>query len=79
MDDYIIKPFDAQALVCNILRRIKPVSGQLTRQLDGAPETRAQAAVPWSEIEEIDSSDARKRLSDDFGLRNLIVFAQKDR
>ena len=68
MNDYIIKPFDDQALVCNILRHVKPASGQLTRQIDGTPATPAQAAVPWPEIEGIDSSDARERLSDDFDL-----------
>jgi DNA-binding response OmpR family regulator len=59
MDDYIIKPFNAQALVNSILRHVKPASAQLARQIDGAPETRAQAAVPWPEIEGIDSSDVR--------------------
>jgi CheY-like chemotaxis protein/two-component sensor histidine kinase len=68
MDDYIVKPFDAQALVGSILRHVKPARGRLTRHLDGAPQARAQAAEPWPEIEGIDSSDARARLSDDFGL-----------
>ena len=29
MDDYIIKPFDAQALVRSILRHVKPARGEL--------------------------------------------------
>jgi CheY-like chemotaxis protein len=68
MDDYIIKPFDAQALVRSILRHVKPASGQLAPQSDAAPETRAQAAGPWPEIEGIDSTDVRARLSDDLDL-----------
>jgi CheY-like chemotaxis protein len=68
MDDFIIKPFDAPVLVDSILRHVGPASGQLARRIDAAPATRAQALVPWPEIEGIDSSDARERLSDDFGL-----------
>jgi CheY-like chemotaxis protein len=68
MDDYIVKPFDAQALVSSILRHVKPARGHLTRHFDAAPQARVQAAEPWLEIEGIDSSDARARLSDDFGL-----------
>jgi CheY-like chemotaxis protein len=68
MDDYLVKPFDAQALVCSILRHVKPASSQFAQLIDGAPETRAQTAVPWPEIDGIDSSDARERLSDDSDL-----------
>ena len=68
MDDYIVKPFDAQALVSSILRRLKPASDQLARQPIGAPQTRVEAAAPWPEIEGIDSMDVRARLSDDLDL-----------
>jgi len=69
MNDFVIKPFDAQALVRTILRHVEPAHGELRPQvLDGMPATRADAAVPWPEIEGIDKSDARARLSNDFGL-----------
>jgi len=68
MDDYIIKPFDAQALVSSILRRVRPASGPLGSQIDALPESRPRAAVPWPEIEGIDAHDARERLGDDFAL-----------
>src|SRR5450631_579236 len=68
MDDYIIKPFDAHALVCSILRHVKPGNNPAPRQIDGKGQTQAQTAVPWPEIEGIDSNDARQRLTDDFGL-----------
>jgi len=69
MNDFVIKPFDAQALVRTILRHVAPVRGELRPQvIDAMPATRADAAVPWPEIEGIDKSDARARLSNDFGL-----------
>ena len=68
MDDFIIKPFDAQALVGSILRHVTPASDRSERKLYVVPETPARSAVPWPEIEGIDSSDVRARLSNDFGL-----------
>jgi CheY-like chemotaxis protein len=68
MDDYLVKPFDAQSLVASILRRIAPPSAQPARPAAGSPETRKPKALPWLEIEGIDSGDARDRLDDDFGL-----------
>jgi len=68
MDDYLVKPFDAQSLVTSILRRVAPARGQPVRPIDGVPDTGAPEAPPWPEIEGIDSTDARERLSDDFVL-----------
>jgi HPt (histidine-containing phosphotransfer) domain-containing protein len=68
MDDYLVKPFDAQSLVASILRRVAPVSGQLVLPIDGSPETRAPDTLPWPEIEGIDAIDASERLSHDFDL-----------
>ena len=68
MDDYIIKPFDAHALVGSILRHVKPGGTLPTRRIAATNQSPAQAAVPWPEIEGIDASDARERLTDDFGL-----------
>jgi PAS domain S-box-containing protein len=68
MDDFIIKPFDAETLVESILRNVKPASKRVGEQIDHSPERRAPAAVPWPEIEGIDSSDVRERLNDDVGL-----------
>jgi PAS domain S-box-containing protein len=65
MDDYIVKPFDAKALVRGILRRVTPANGQRLLAVDLTPEARTPPTVGWPEIEGIDSSDARARLSDD--------------
>ena len=46
MNDYIIKPFDAQALVSSILRHVKPARDRLVRQLDATPAIPVQAALP---------------------------------
>ena len=46
MNDYIIKPFDARALVSSILRHVKPARDRLVRQLDGPPAMPLQAALP---------------------------------
>lgn len=46
MNDYIVKPFDARALVGSILRHVKPTRDRLMRQLDGTPATPVQAALP---------------------------------
>jgi CheY-like chemotaxis protein len=73
MDDYLIKPFDAHALVWSILRHVKPGSNPPTRQIDGAGETQARAAPPWQEIEGIDSNDARERLTNDFGMFRAML------
>jgi PAS domain S-box-containing protein len=73
MDDYLIKPFDAHALVWSILRHVKPGRNPPARQIDGASGTLAQAALPWPEIEGIDSNDARVRLADDFGMFRAML------
>jgi len=73
MDDYIIKPFDAQSLVGSILRHVKPAGNQLVGRIDVAPETRTQAAVQWPEIEGIDSTDVRERLGGDLVLFRSIL------
>jgi len=68
MDDYLVKPFDAQSLVASILRRVAPARGQLVQPIDGVPATRVPDDLPWPEIEGIDAFDASERLSNDFGL-----------
>ncbi len=54
MDDYLVKPFDAQALVGSILRHVKLAGERPARRLDAA-----EAGPPWPQIEGIDASDAR--------------------
>jgi CheY-like chemotaxis protein len=68
MDDYIVKPFDAHALVGSILRHIRPRRSPLILKINGTGLTPVQIAAPWPEIEGIDSKDARERLVDDFAL-----------
>ena len=68
MNDFIIKPFDAQSLVRSILRQVTP-----THRPPAAPAAVAMADAPpsaasWLEIEGVDSPDARERLGDDFNL-----------
>ena len=46
MNDYIIKPFDARALVSSILRHVEPTRDRLIRQPDGTPAMSVQAALP---------------------------------
>ncbi|MDB5860866.1 MAG: Aerobic respiration control sensor protein ArcB [Ramlibacter sp.] len=52
MDDYIVKPFDAKALVASILHRLKKSRGA----------TVTQVGTGWPEIEGIDTADVRDRL-----------------
>jgi PAS domain S-box-containing protein len=68
MDDYIVKPFDPQTLVSSILRQLRPAGRKLRLQPDGAPKTYTPVPTAWPDIEGIDSTDARTRLSDDFDL-----------
>jgi PAS domain S-box-containing protein len=68
MDDFIIKPFNAQALVSSILRHVKRAEGQRLRQSGaptGAPVVSMEA---WPEIAGIDVAAARARLGNDLGL-----------
>ncbi len=68
MDDFIIKPFDAPTLITSILRHVRLSVMQAatpTVALTGPP---APETFPWPEIAGIDSTDARVRLCDDFGL-----------
>ena len=46
MNDYIVKPFDARALVSSSLRHVKPARDRLMRQLDETPAMPVQAALP---------------------------------
>jgi CheY-like chemotaxis protein/two-component sensor histidine kinase len=71
MDDYIVKPFDAQALVSSILRRLRPGSGQVVTEPKDRPTAQARAA--WPEIDGIDSHDARGRLGDDLDLFGSLL------
>jgi len=68
MDDYLVKPFDAQSLVASILRRVSPVNGRPVQAIAGSPDTPTPEALPWPEIEGIDGLDVRERLGNDFGL-----------
>jgi HPt (histidine-containing phosphotransfer) domain-containing protein len=68
MDDYIVKPFDPQTLVGSILRQLRPGGRKLRLRPDWVPKAYAQVSTDWQDIEGIDSTDARARLSDDFDL-----------
>jgi PAS domain S-box-containing protein len=67
MDDFIGKPFTPRALLGSILRHVRPVNGVA----GGIPETaepQPRAAMPWPEIEGIESGAVRERLVDDLDL-----------
>ena len=68
MDDYIVKPFDAQSLVRHILRHVQPATGPLAPDAAAAAGRHVQGRATWPEIEGIDAGDARERMSNDFEL-----------
>jgi CheY-like chemotaxis protein len=68
MDDYIIKPFDAQQLMRSVLRHVQPPGGPQAHQPTVPQGRTTQLHVAWPEIEGIDSEDARERLNNDFEL-----------
>ena len=68
MDDYIIKPFDAQQLMRSVLRHVHLPAGLHAHKPVDAQGAPAQSLAPWPEIDGIDSKDARERLNNDFEL-----------
>jgi PAS domain S-box-containing protein len=68
MDDYIIKPFDAQQLMRSVLRHVHLPAGLHAHKPVDAQGAPAQPHAPWPEIDGIDSKDARERLNNDFEL-----------
>jgi PAS domain S-box-containing protein len=68
MDDFIVKPFDARTLVGNIQRHVHISHRHAPTPIDTELQQRSPAAAIWPEIDGIDSTDARLRLCDDFGL-----------
>ncbi len=68
MDDYIIKPFDAQQLMRSVLRHVRlPTFAHASKPVE-ARNAAAQPHAAWPEIDGIDSEDARERLNNDFEL-----------
>ena len=68
MDDYIVKPFDAQQLMRSVLRHVQLTGGPQVRSQIASPDAVAQPHAAWPEIDGIDSEDARERLNNDFEL-----------
>jgi PAS domain S-box-containing protein len=68
MDDFIIKPFDAPTLISTILRHVRISGLQAATPTTALAQPPSPAKVPWPAIVGIDLTDARVRLSDDFGL-----------
>ncbi len=68
MDDYIVKPFDAQQLMRSVLRHVQPPGGPQMYPSTIPQDRAAQPHAAWPEIEGIDSEDARERLNNDFEL-----------
>ena len=67
MNDYIVKPFDAQALVRSILRHAGPAVKRPAGTIESPPEP-LEALPAWQRIEGIDVTDARRRLGNDWPL-----------
>ena len=68
MDDFIVKPFDAHTLTASILRHVR-ISGLESATPTNALSRRSlTSTIPWPAIVGIDTTDARMRLCDDFGL-----------
>ena len=68
MDDYIVKPFDAQQLMRSLLRHVRPAGGPQAHGPVASPKSAALPQAAWPEIDGIDSVDARERLNNDFEL-----------
>jgi PAS domain S-box-containing protein len=80
MDDYIIKPFDANTLVSSVMRyarsRRLPAAQPIAlppRHAAKAPPQPAKASISWPDIDGIDSADARARLCDDVDLFRSVL------
>jgi PAS domain S-box-containing protein len=79
MNDYIIKPFNAQSLVRSILRHVHPAVDRPTATAAGPAS--ADKLAQWQAIDGIDAADVRQRLGDDWTLfksmlkRLLLEFA----
>jgi PAS domain S-box-containing protein len=68
MNDVIVKPFDVPNLLRSILRHVRPGNPAAALLLDDTPGLPDRAAVPWPQIDGIDATDVRARLSDDVDL-----------
>jgi CheY-like chemotaxis protein len=68
MDDYIVKPFEAQQLMRSVLRHVHLPAGSHAHERVEARNAAGQPHLPWPEIDGIDSEDARERLNNDFEL-----------
>jgi PAS domain S-box-containing protein len=68
MDDFIIKPFDANKLVRSILRHITVAASRAATPIDPRCLQMAQSQGSWPEVEGIDSTLARARLMNDYGM-----------
>jgi PAS domain S-box-containing protein len=73
MTDFLVKPYDTQTLLRNVLRHVKKASPRDPGQVPNVPETNDTALPPWPEIEGIDSREVRERLRDDRGLFESMV------
>ena len=73
MDDYIVKPFDLKVLVSSILRQVKPGSGQFPKEAVRAAPAGAPCALPWQQIEGVNSSGVRALLKEDFGQFRMML------
>jgi PAS domain S-box-containing protein len=68
MDDFIIKPFDAEDLVASIRGHVRIGRSEAETRFDAVPVLPPQEVASWLEMDGIDSTDARARFSNDVTL-----------
>ncbi len=68
MNDFIIKPFDPHKLVQSVLQHAVGAHPAAGVRLAQAPAAAPGSALPWPDIDGIDTTAARGRFGDDVGL-----------
>jgi len=68
MDDFVVKPFDAHALISCVLRHVTAGTASPIAPHGCAADVAFQPPRPWLPIAGIDMADAYARFSGDFGL-----------
>jgi PAS domain S-box-containing protein len=68
MNDFILKPFDVRDLVSTILRHVGSGQRELPVMARAAPQPVLPGEIPWPNIDGIDATDVRARMSNDVEL-----------
>ncbi len=68
MNDFITKPFDAEALIRSVRRNVERVQGRLVAPVHERAPSTAQLLGGWPMIDGVDAADAFQRLGGDAAL-----------